>query len=79
MEPEDLDVGDMDEEIHKGVQEDDVGFDVFENITLDVYQQRCEDCEQKKLELIKSSYNVTCKFGGIKLVWAVVPFQSHNL
>jgi hypothetical protein len=32
VEPEDVDVGDMDEEIHEGIQEEDVGFDVVENI-----------------------------------------------
>ncbi len=73
MEPEDLDVGDMDEEIHEGIQKEDVGFDVVENITSDVYQQRRHDCEQKNLELIESSNNITCKYGGIELVWTVVP------
>jgi hypothetical protein len=73
VEPEDVDVGDMDEGIHEGIQEEDIGFDVVENITSDVYQQRRQDCERKKLELIESSFNVTCKSGGTELLWTVVP------
>ncbi len=68
-----MDVGDMDEGIHEGIQEEDIGFDVVENITSDVYQQRRQDCERKKLELIESSFNVTCKSGGTELLWTVVP------
>jgi hypothetical protein len=63
----------MAEEIHEGFQEEYFGFNVVENITSYVYQQRHQDCVQKKLELIESFYNVTCKSGGIELVWVVVP------
>jgi hypothetical protein len=35
--------------------EDDAGFDVLENVTLDVYQQQHQECEAKKLEIIESN------------------------
>jgi hypothetical protein len=44
-----------------------------ENITSDVYQQRHQECEQKKLELIESCYSATCKSEGNNLVQMVVP------
>ncbi len=69
----DFDEDEMDEEIQEGTLEEDVGFDVVENITSDVYQQKHQECEQKKLELIESSYSITCKSGGNELVWSVVP------
>jgi hypothetical protein len=69
----DFDVDEMEEEIQEGTLEEDVGFDVVENITSDVYQQKRQECEQKKLELIESSYSITCKSGGNELVWSVVP------
>jgi hypothetical protein len=50
----DFDVDKMDEEIQEGTLEEDVGFDVVENITSDVYQQKRQKCEQKMLELIES-------------------------
>ncbi len=65
LEPEDLDV-------LEGIQEEDVSFGAVENIASDVNQQRCQDCEQTKLELIKSSNNITCKSGGKELVLTVV-------
>jgi len=61
------------EEIVEGVQEEDAGFDVVENITSGVYQKRREECERKKLELIESCSPVTCKSGSNELVWVVIP------
>jgi hypothetical protein len=61
MAADDFNVDEMAEEILEGIQVEDVDFDVVENITSDVYQQKHQECEQKKLELIESSYNVTCK------------------
>jgi hypothetical protein len=37
------------------LQDEDAGFDVVGNITPDVYQQRHQECEAKKLALIESS------------------------
>ncbi len=68
MDPEDVDVDEMGEEILEGHQEEDIGFDVVENIASDVYKLKHQECEQKKLELIES-----CKSGGNKLLWMVVP------
>jgi len=38
MDPEDVDVNEMGEDILEGHQEEDIGFDVVENITSDVYK-----------------------------------------
>ncbi len=38
MDPKDFDVNEMAEKIQEGTQEEDVGFDVVENITSDFYQ-----------------------------------------
>jgi signal recognition particle GTPase len=73
VDPEDVDVDKMAEEIQEGLHEEDVGFDVVENITTDVYKQKHQECEQKKLKLIESCYSVTCKSGGNELLWTVVP------
>jgi hypothetical protein len=51
---DDFDVDEMAEEILEGIQEEDVGFDVLENITSDVYQQKCQECEQRSLNLLKA-------------------------
>jgi hypothetical protein len=48
--------------------EEDVGFDVVENITADVYQQRWLECEAIKLQLIESNWTVTTKSGNSELV-----------
>jgi hypothetical protein len=53
--------------------EEDAGFDVVENITLDVYQQQRQECESKKLELIESNWCVTSKSSNVELVWRVAP------
>ncbi len=57
----------------EGLQDDNAGFDVVENITSGVYQKRREECERKKLELIESCSPVTCKSGSNELVWVVIP------
>jgi len=53
--------------------EEDAGFDVVENITLDLYQQQHQECESKKLELIESNWCVTSKSGNVELVWRAAP------
>ncbi len=70
---EDPDLVDPTEEIVEGTQEEDAGFDVVENITSDIYQQRHQECKRKKQELIETSSPVTCKSGGNELVWSITP------
>jgi hypothetical protein len=50
----------------------DAGFDVVENVTLDMYQQQHQECEAKKLEIIESNWCVKTKSGKAELVWTVV-------
>jgi signal recognition particle GTPase len=54
VEPKNVDVNEMAEEIQEGIQDKDVGFDVVENITSDIYQQRCQECERRSLNLLKA-------------------------
>jgi hypothetical protein len=35
-------LNETDEEVMEGLQDDNAGFDVVENITSDVYQQHCQ-------------------------------------
>jgi hypothetical protein len=53
--------------------DEDAGFDVVENLTADAHQQKRQECESKKLELIQTSWAVTCKSRNTALVWTVVP------
>jgi hypothetical protein len=57
-----VDLAEQSEEVMEGNKEEDNGFDVVENITLDAYQQQRQECEATKLQLIESSWSVTCKF-----------------
>ncbi len=45
---------------------------MVENVTLDVYQRQCQECEAKKLEIIESNWCVTMKSGNSELAWTVV-------
>jgi len=56
-------LNETDEEVMEGLQDDNAGFDVVENITSDFYQQHRQECKEKKLKLIESSWMVTCKSG----------------
>ncbi len=52
---------------------EDAGFDVVENVTLDVYQWQWQECEAKKLQIIESNWSVKTKSGNAELVWTVAP------
>jgi hypothetical protein len=81
QEEEDVDLNEAEDEIHED-NEEDVGFDVVENITADVYQQRRLECEAIKLQLIESNWTVTTKSGNSELVWTVtsesIPSESPS-
>jgi hypothetical protein len=72
MEDEDADLVEADDEM-QDENEEDAGFDVVENVTLDVYQRQRQECEAKKLEIIESNWCVTMKSGNSELVWTAVP------
>ena len=68
-----VDLAEQSEEVMEGNKEEDNGFDVVENITLDAYQQQRQECEATKLQLIESSWSVTCKSGSNELKWTAIP------
>jgi hypothetical protein len=70
---DDPDLEETAEAVQEGALDEDAGFDVAKNITSDVYQQCRQECEAKKLELIESSWQVTCKSGSNQLVWSIIP------
>jgi len=70
--PDAVDLAEQSEEDMEGNDEEDNGFDVVENITSDAYQQQRQECEATKLQLIESSWSVTCKSGSNELKWTAI-------
>ncbi len=71
-EEEDLDLMEADDEIEQE-DDEDAGFDVAENITADVHQQRRNECELKKQELIESNWRIMTRSSNVELEWNIVP------
>jgi hypothetical protein len=72
LQAEDIDLLEVEDEIQNEDDDGDI-FDMFENVTLDVYQQQRKQCEEKKLEIIESNWSVATKSGNAELVWKVIP------
>jgi hypothetical protein len=72
MQWEDVDLVEADNEMEVD-NEEDAGFDVVENVALDVYQWQQQECEPKKLHIIDSNWRVKTKSGNAELVWTVTP------
>ena len=73
IDPEDINMSEQIDEALEGNNVEDNGFDVVENISSDVYQQKRRECELKKLEMIENSPPVTCKSGSNQLQWKIIP------
>ena len=69
---EEADLNDVEDEIQQE-NDEDAGFDVVENVTADVHQQRRIDCEVIKQQLIESNWTIIAKSGNVELTWNVVP------
>jgi hypothetical protein len=72
MQCEDVDLVEAEVEMQDD-NEEDAGFDVVENVILDVYQRQQQECEEKKLEINESHWCVKTKSGNAELVWTVAP------
>jgi len=73
IDPDDINMSEQIDEVLEGNNVEDNGFDVVENISSDVYQQKRRECELKKLEMIENSPPVTCKSGSNQLQWKIIP------
>jgi len=69
-----VDLNEEEDAVQENQDEDnDNGFDLMENVTPDVHQQRRLECENNKLQLIESNWSVTTKSGNCELKWYVTP------